>query len=205
MENESVLQMKDRLNVLIRQEKMNPEELKEYGVLCDYFTNLSIERTKKKDGKYDYFVSDKNGEVINKLTKFYNGTPLRNDMYLFNYRAITPEYETEDRVVTDHDVHDVSEKHGGEDLELFAILNADGTILIDGIKEVLSCNIDDGEFVLELQPEFHLGTLRKQNSSLRYDDSKPIYCVINETGEFIINLTQKSIEYDSLNKEYLVE
>jgi hypothetical protein len=204
MENESVLQMKDRLNVLIRQEKMNPEELKEYGVLCDYFTSLSIERTKKKDGKYDYYVANKDGEIINKLAKFYNGTPLKNDMYLFNYRAITPEYETEDRVVTDHDVHDISEKQGGEDLELFAILNPDGTVLIDGIKEVLSYNYEEDEFILELQSEFHLGTLRKQNTSLTPDNNKPIYCVINDAGEFIVNLTQKTIEYDSLNKEYEV-
>ncbi len=174
------------------------KEREELNSLLWYCRGMSIERKKGKNGSYKYYVTDIDGEIVGKLSDYYDGVELKEGKWLFKYKHTLDTYEVEGRGANDHREYDYIETLGGATVELYAILDSTGDVIFDGIIEVEYVYHRD-EFIVEIESSLFKDELKK-TSILTFE---PIRCVIDCEGEIIVGFTNNRIYFNSVEDNYL--
>lgn len=175
---------------------------------------MTIERKKNKKGEYDYFIADNNGKVVRKLKDYFNGMQFEY-FWAFSHYRTTPEEEHNEKIVVGtfesgeySDIRDVIVKTGGEEKEVMVLLDNNGEIIFDGIKEIHKYYFDfnnededeNGFLIISIDPIFHSDLMGKHFDYFSYDIEKPVYCAINLYGQHLIKPTHNYIFFDSQKK-----
>ncbi len=177
---------------------------------------MTIERKKNKKGEYDYFIADNNGKVVRKLKDYFNGMQFEY-FWAFSHYRTTPEEEQEEKIVVDSGwggedsyVKDIRVTTGGEEKEVLVLLDNNGDVIFDGIKEIhkyyFDFKNDDGDgngfLIVSIDPEFDFKNdlINKFLNSFEYNHKLPVYCVIGLDGTPQIKATHNYIFFDSQKK-----
>lgn len=184
------------------------DESKESSEISKFYSEMSIERKKKKNGVFDYFIADKDGNVLEKISKdYFNGRQLGDGFNEFTYIDYLPTYEKKGNTVTDHGVYESTQEIGGESIELKTIFDNTGNKIIEGIRNIDSYNLERRDFVIELEPDFHKEWIAKLSrmGDLPYEFRKKrhLRCVIDGIGDFITEPTFGWIRFDIQTNKYI--
>jgi hypothetical protein len=177
--------------------------------LDEQLNSTTIERKKKKGGIYEYFVADYDGKIVKKIPHTI-GRQLEDGFYEFIYYNFTPTYEKKATTASEHGIFESMETRGGNECELKAIFSGEGDLIMEGIRNIITYNSKRVEFVIELEPLFHIEEAEKsikKGRSTRIElgmMDKPLRCVIDECGEYIVEPTTKNICFDKETNSYVL-
>lgn len=123
----------------------------------------SLERKKKKGGKYSFFVANNDGEVVEKMDKKYQYGYVVGNLYALCYEEKAPVYKTQESVQYDDGgegwakEHKYWESHGGELVELIDLYDLEGVLAISGVEEIqrnIQDDLEKSKLILNFSNKF---------------------------------------------------
>lgn len=186
--------LKFRLIKLIEKKKTSNKEKSEIASIEKQLSEMSIERKKKDNGLFDYYLADNNGKKIRSLGKDCNDfRQLGDGFYEYDFYLSTYKYKIDGYTLTES-------AKTNETINTIAkcIVNNASNEIFSGIKQVILYDHEKRHFLLELELLYFLMTMndfeKKYDLPKKYDLNKQkLICVIDEKGEFIVKPTFKKI------------
>ncbi len=173
----------------------------------------TIERKKKKGGKYEFYIAGDNGDKIKALTvdegNVCSGQEIDELFFLATYSAIEEERERTNYNQFDPKGNPYTYTEGGGDIEVKALLWRSGELIFEGIKKLVKSIPERQEFVLILEKkvlqQYKLNEEQKMSLAKSYRSGAELYCVIDGGGSFVISPTHQQIFYDNGKDKYILE